>query len=111
MGEAKRRADRQRGRQKMTDVDRPQIEAYCIETKPTFWQRLGFGQKMANFTPEEEARTDLPGWFRTNLRVRLAWSDAFRVLISRKLFISVVTKTDTIVSTAVTKAETSVLAP
>ena len=90
----------------------PEIEAFYQVAKPTFWQQLGFGERMAQFSDEELAREGYaPGYFRTDLRIRMSKLDRLRALISGKMFVSLVIRTDVEVREAFTKAETSVRAP
>lgn len=87
-------------------------EAGFVLPRKTIWNRLGFRHGHA---PRGEQDSELPGWapgwLVTDTRIHLGWSDRLRVLISGKLHVESFTKTDVVVSRALTTTGIGVLPP
>jgi hypothetical protein len=93
------------------DIKRESI-GYYATSRPTIWQRLGFGECSAP-RPEEEEHLEgfAASWLMTDTRIRLDWKDRLRVLLSGNLMVSCATKTDHPVGKCFSRSAVSVMAP
>lgn len=83
--------------------------AFYAISKPTFWQRLGFGECSEHWMEDVEGYA--PAYLATSTITFLDWRDRLRVLISGKVMTASATKTDVVVARATTKSRFSVLPP
>lgn len=73
------------------------------------WSRLGFGTAFADRADDDLAYA--PGYISTGVKVHFDWRDRLRILISGRVHVDCVTKTDVPVKHAYTNSCTSVLPP
>jgi hypothetical protein len=86
------------------------IAASCVEFKPTIWHRLGYGACHVDF-PDEDEPTLPPGAISTDIYIRLDWRDRLRLFVTGCLFVSVKTKTNVVVETAISRSGVGILWP
>lgn len=85
----------------------------CVVSRPTFWQRLGFGHTSGPDMDDLEALDDhcwAPGWT-TECRIHFDWLDRLRILISGKVLLVTRTKTSSLVGQTISRSKTSILPP
>lgn len=90
--------------------------AFAMVSKPTIWQRLGFGRgHVPRETDEEEARLLELGYcegaLTTDIVVQLDWLDTLRMLVTRRLSIEVRSRTFTPVTGVVSASAARIMAP
>lgn len=71
---------------------------------------LGFGECRA-FIDDEAYPYMTPSYLRTVIIAKLGWADWMRLLLSRRLIVSIVTKTDKIILHAKSESKISILPP
>lgn len=104
---------RRRGPMPAIDVFGEPIRAYAVITKPTIWQRLGFGECNAPHLADEDFDPVIysPGQISTSVYAVLDWRDRLRVLISGRIKTATAIKTDNMVVRSYSSCSFSVLPP
>jgi hypothetical protein len=93
-------------------TDAAHEHAYYAVSRPTLWQRLGFGECHALRHDEDEyAEGFAPSWFIVGTRIRLDWKDRLRALVSGNLMVECACKTDAIIKKSRATSAVSVLPP
>jgi hypothetical protein len=85
---------------------------YYTVSKPTIWQRLGFGRAHAE-RPEELEREEgfAPSWFITETYGHFSFLDRVRILVSGNIHVQCAIKTDQIIEKSKAVSAISVLKP
>ena len=77
--------------------------------KKNLWEKLGFFEPRTTFAVDEY--TEYPNYIVTELRTTITFGGLLRLLISRKIMIYILTKTDVLVNVAHSKCAFGILPP
>lgn len=77
--------------------------------KKTMWERLGFCKPRAVFAINEYP--EYPNYIITEVVTKITFWGFIRLLISRKIMLYIITKTDVLVNTAHSKSALGILPP
>ncbi len=93
------------------DKTRKQPQDTAMAYKPTFWQRIGFGECCAPCMEDEDYPDFIEGRMIVDTYIILSWPDRLRCFLSGKLICAMSMKTDVFVKKSVSTSKVSILPP